>query len=276
MKKTINNAILCLILVISNSPSSFAATENHPANFDSYCADTASSYDTLVIIDNGSTTTTHCTTSDGTDLITATVNVATSHSVGGNRNPGGMGYYLNELNGLSYDGNWWQLWMIGNFSTSSSFGCTYSNPKVFTNWELSDCGISSFIPSDKAVYSWKFSNGSIPPQRRWTETTPSGGSTNSNSSPKVVVSPTPVSESPVSISKSKGGVNEIKLDLTKTYSKAKVLVFAMNSKNKLIKIGEQKANKDGNINFKSKANLSKSKKLVFKVNGKTVSELALK
>ena len=101
MRKKISVVIsICLLTFTWIIPSN-AAQENHSINFDSYCADTTSSYDTLVIIDNGTTTTTHCTTSDGTDLITATVNVATSHSVGGNRNPGGMGYYLNELNGKS-------------------------------------------------------------------------------------------------------------------------------------------------------------------------------
>ncbi len=275
MRKKISVIVLiCLLPFVWVTPSK-AAQENHSMNFDSYCADTVSTYDTLVIIDNGTTTTTHCTTSDGTDLITATVNVASSQSVGGNRNPGGMGYYLNELNGKSYDGNWWQLWMSGNLATTTSFGCAYSNPKIFSNWELSDCGISSFIPADKVVYAWKFSSGSEAPQRRWTESAPSsGGSSNSNSIQ------TPVSQpeikNPASISRNIIGSTTLKLDLVKTYKNTNITIFYVDKNGKEIKLGTKKTNKKGDISFKTKQKLKEGGKILFKLGTKQVGEVEVK
>ena len=267
-------ASMCLALLAWSIPS-YAAQENHSFNFDSYCTDTASGYDTLVIIDNGTTTTTHCTTSDGTDLITATVNVATSHSIGGNRNPGGMGYYLNELNGKSYDGSWWQLWMSGSFATTTSFGCAYPNPKVFSNWELSDCGVSSFTPADKSVYAWKFSSGSEAPQRRWTESSSnSGGSNNSVSLP--TISMQPEIENPASIKRNFTGTSTLKLDLAKTYRDSKISLFYLDAKGKEIKIGSKRTNKNGDISFKTKRKIPVGGKILFKLGGKTVGEIEVK
>ena len=275
MRKKISVVIsICLLTFTWIIPSN-AAQENHSINFDSYCADTTSSYDTLVIIDNGTTTTTHCTTSDGTDLITATVNVATSHSVGGNRNPGGMGYYLNELNGKSYDGNWWQLWISGTLATTTSFGCAYTNPKSFTNWELSDCGVSSFIPADKVVYAWKFSSGSEAPQRRWTESVSnSGGSNNSITQPIIVAQPEIKNQA--TYSRNFTGTTTLKLDLVKTYKDTNITIYYLDAKGKEIKIGSKRTNKNGDISFKTKRKLPEGGKIVFKLGKKQVGEVAIK
>ena len=271
-KKIAISILLSLINFIWINPSN-AAQENHGFNFDSYCSDTTSAYDTLVIIDNGVTTTTHCTTSDGTDLITATVLVATSHSIGGNRNPGGMGYYLNELNGKSYDGNWWQLWMSGQFATTNSFGCAYSNPKVFNNWELSDCGISSFIPADKVVYAWKFASGSEAPQRRWTETVVNSGGSN-NSVPAITVNTkTTEIKNPASIGTNSSGVSTIKLDLVKTYQNAKIEISFLDKKGKTIKIRSIKTNKNGDLSFTTKRKFESGGKIIFKLGKKKVGEV---
>ena len=273
MRKKIAVVISICIASFGLAIPSYAAQENHSFNFDSYCTDTASGYDTLVIIDNGTTTTTHCTTSDGTDLITATVNVATSHSVGGNRNPGGMGYYLNELNGKSYDGSWWQLWMSGSFATTTSFGCAYPNPKIFSNWELSGCGVSSFTPGDKSVYAWKFSSGSEAPQRRWTETpTSSGGSSNSV---VPVISVQPVTQNPASISKSFTGTTTLKLNLVKTYKNTNIGIFYLDSKGKEIRIGSKKTNKNGNFSFKTKRKIPVGGKILFKLGNKNLGEVVV-
>lgn len=275
MKKKIAFPILLCVINFTWINPSNAAQESHGFNFDSYCLDTTSNYDTLVIIDDGVTTTTHCTTSDGTDLITATVAVANSHSIGGNRNPGGMGYYLNELNGKSYDGNWWQLWMSGSFATINSFGCAYSNPKSFNNWELSDCGISSFIPADKVVYAWKFASGSETPQRRWTESVAnSGGSRNSAPAIDVKTSTTEI-KNPASIRTDSNGVSTLKLDLAKTYQNAKIQISFLDKKGKAIQLGTKKLNKNGDLTFKTKRKIQSGGKIIFKFGKKKVGEILI-
>lgn len=78
------------------------------------------------------------------------------------------------------------------------------------------------------------------------------------------------------ISISKNGYYQIKLNLPQKYKNRIVQMYFQGTKGRLVKLGFKKTNKYGNLEMSTRIKKFKFGKLIFKINGKTVTELVVK